>query len=227
MPNNLGTKDPFSSGTGLYVDATNGSDTTGRGTQAMPYKTIQKAVNEIPPVTVGYATISIAAGTYPEDVNITQRNGCPIHLYATGGKVTVNSFHIVLAHVLFSNMNLEIAAEGNEHGIYVNRGTVEVSGANSALKINGKQTAVSAGFGGNFYLAGAVTFVGCNYCMYVNRGRMHVVATVTGEGNGVAYYATGGLIQLASVVNPGATSLYASTHGGRTYTGAQTSAPNS
>jgi hypothetical protein len=123
-------------------------------------------------------------------------------------------------------MNLEIAAEGTERGIYVNRGTIEVSGANSALEINGKQTAVGAGFGGIFYLGGAVTFVGCNYCMYVNRGGMHVVATVTGEGNGVAYHSTGGMIQLASVVNPGATTLYGSAHGGRIYTGAQTSAPN-
>lgn len=54
----------------LYV-ATTGSDTTGDGTEANPYKTIQKAVNTLPKDLGTYmATIHVAAGTYPDGVRI-------------------------------------------------------------------------------------------------------------------------------------------------------------
>lgn len=60
----------------LYV-ATTGSDITGDGSQANPFKTIQYAINNISKDLNGrIATINVASGSYPELVTITSfRNG--------------------------------------------------------------------------------------------------------------------------------------------------------
>jgi parallel beta-helix repeat protein len=50
-------------GPGIYVDFTNGNDTSGTGTSANPYKTITKALS----TTTGTSAIFVAAGTYPPD----------------------------------------------------------------------------------------------------------------------------------------------------------------
>ena len=56
----------------VYVDATNGDDIAGDGTQAKPWKTIQKAVDMCPKVTNGpyQYYVTLKAGTYEQDVNI-------------------------------------------------------------------------------------------------------------------------------------------------------------
>lgn len=55
----------------VYVNAANGSDVAGDGTQANPWATIQKAVDECVPTTSGFVySINIADGTYVENVNI-------------------------------------------------------------------------------------------------------------------------------------------------------------
>lgn len=54
----------------LYVSES-GNDATGQGTSALPYKTIQKAIDELPKCLGGYhATIDIAAGDYEEAIVI-------------------------------------------------------------------------------------------------------------------------------------------------------------
>lgn len=66
---------PLSKHKTLYV-ATTGSDTTGDGTEANPYKTIQKAVNTLPKDLGTYrTTIHVAAGTYPDEVRIQGFSG--------------------------------------------------------------------------------------------------------------------------------------------------------
>lgn len=63
--------------------ATTGSDTTGNGTQANPFRTIQRAVDIIPKDLNGYrAVIEVAAGTYDEHVYISSFNG---------GRIAINS----------------------------------------------------------------------------------------------------------------------------------------
>jgi len=48
----------------LYVNAATGSDTTGDGSSSAPYATIQKAINQIPPIINHTVTINVADGTY-------------------------------------------------------------------------------------------------------------------------------------------------------------------
>ncbi|WP_252431354.1 hypothetical protein [Peribacillus butanolivorans] len=54
----------------LYVSTATGNDSTGDGTRAKPYKTIQRAVDVIPNIHMHAYTIACAAGNYPEEVLI-------------------------------------------------------------------------------------------------------------------------------------------------------------
>jgi hypothetical protein len=67
-----------------YYVATTGSDTTGDGTSAKPYKTIQRAVDILPKDLNGYtAMIQVAAGTYSEDVKILAFHGGIFQLHSS------------------------------------------------------------------------------------------------------------------------------------------------
>ncbi|MBT2714747.1 hypothetical protein [Bacillus sp. ISL-57] len=54
----------------LYVNVSTGNDSTGDGTRAKPYKTIQRAVDVIPNIHMHAYTIACAPGFYPEEVLI-------------------------------------------------------------------------------------------------------------------------------------------------------------
>lgn len=54
----------------IYVDATSGNDSTGTGTSGAPYKTINRALQDVPDVMEHSYTIQLAAGVYREFVNI-------------------------------------------------------------------------------------------------------------------------------------------------------------
>ncbi|WP_052410365.1 DUF1565 domain-containing protein [Paenibacillus durus] len=58
------------SSTLTYYVSTSGSDSNSGLTSSAPFKTIQKAINSLPLVINNDVTISIAAGTYNEDVSI-------------------------------------------------------------------------------------------------------------------------------------------------------------
>lgn len=59
----------------VYV-STSGNDSTGEGTSAKPYKTINRALADIPKFLGGFkATVDIAAGTYDEVVTISGFDG--------------------------------------------------------------------------------------------------------------------------------------------------------
>jgi hypothetical protein len=57
----LGSTYSVAAPTDVWVDATHGNDTTGNGTQAHPYATIEKGISEISP----HGTVHVMAGTYP------------------------------------------------------------------------------------------------------------------------------------------------------------------
>lgn len=59
-----------------YVNATSGNDSTGNGTSAAPFKTIQKAIDSLPAVIVHDVVINIANGTYT-DIGATSEWGQP------------------------------------------------------------------------------------------------------------------------------------------------------
>ena len=56
----------------IYVDAVSGDDTSGNGTNALPYQTITRALQDIPTIMLHDYTIQLAAGTYRETVVINK-----------------------------------------------------------------------------------------------------------------------------------------------------------
>ncbi len=91
----------------VYV-STAGNDTTGNGTAAKPYRTIQKAIDDIPKNLGGYwATIDIANGTYAERIAINGFGNGRLFVGVADRTVTVrgisvhNSRHV---HLNISNL---------------------------------------------------------------------------------------------------------------------------
>jgi len=74
----------------LYVDGTNGSDAPGQGFApgSGATATIQYAINLIPPIVGGNVTVNIAAGTYAENLTITNRVIGPDYVIALVGALT-------------------------------------------------------------------------------------------------------------------------------------------
>lgn len=108
----------------VYV-ATTGSDTTGDGSVTAPYKTITYAISKVPNDLGGHvATISIADGTYDEDVVITgvangyfriQRNG----IQELNSLCNVKSIYVENCdNISISGFNITIV-DGD--GIFINR----------------------------------------------------------------------------------------------------------
>jgi hypothetical protein len=68
----------------LYVNAATGNDSTGDGTKAKPYKTIQRAVDVIPNIHMHAYTIACAAGNYAEEVLIKGLLGGSVKIQLDG-----------------------------------------------------------------------------------------------------------------------------------------------
>ena len=78
----------------VYV-STSGNDSTGDGTSAKPYKTINRALADLPKYLGGYtATINIANGTYPEIVEVSGFSGGTLVLGTEGTSVVANGLTV-------------------------------------------------------------------------------------------------------------------------------------
>ena len=81
---------PLTSNITPYVSESTGSDITGDGSQAKPFKTIQHAIDMIPKDLGGHtAIITVADGTYSESVNIIGFYNGEFRLYSNGVKNTI------------------------------------------------------------------------------------------------------------------------------------------
>lgn len=83
----------------LYVNAGTGNDSTGDGTKANPYKTIQRAVDVIPNIHMHAYTIACAAGNYAEEVLIKGLLGGNVKIQLDGvapaAKDAVTGFNVL------------------------------------------------------------------------------------------------------------------------------------
>ena len=105
----------------VYV-AVSGSDATGNGSSTAPYQTITKALSTIPKNLNGYsAYISVSAGTYNDDVQISGFTGGIIGLIGTAGEtVTINSLVIFYSSlVVIRNFDLVVNNTNDSHAIQV------------------------------------------------------------------------------------------------------------
>lgn len=100
----------------VYVAKT-GSDTTGDGTQARPFLTIQKAIDTFPRIQSGKVRIHIAPGRYEESITIYSLSGsASLSLDAPEGGVQIRSAYLGYCSAYISLDNLDFY--GNRDGPY-------------------------------------------------------------------------------------------------------------
>jgi len=86
----------------IYVDSTNGSDTAGDGTQANPFKTINRALEAVPKIIQHTVTIHLVASGTPYDAFDLR------HFVAAGGKLILEGEGTVLASGTVSSLEQEV-----------------------------------------------------------------------------------------------------------------------
>jgi hypothetical protein len=211
----------------LYVNGATGNDAN-NGSQSKPYKTIQKAVDAIPPVLCGYtATISVAAGTYAENVVVSGKTGGKVSLATTGGTVTVNSIYIsdgVFFESVYSN--LSVVQAGYDIGINAKDQSVAYF-RYGTVAINGKSLGLGAAHAGRILMLSDIAINNCGYAAYSGIGGEIAVAggSLSGSGNTIGFAAES-LIRLQSVGTLAASTMYHTVVGGRIYAGGQASVPS-
>ena len=213
----------------VYV-ATTGNDVTGDGTSAAPYATIQKALDSLPKWLDGYsATISIAAGTYNELIRVNGFQGGILTIGNSGRAIIVRGITVNTSSLVRLYMNItRTSALGGTPLIVRNGSNVQIGdgividsagGGNGMVVENGSSLFV----GEDVLDSLKITFNNCPYnAVYATGGSRIQLSNVQGSNNGTGFRANAGVITyIASTMS--ATTLHATSNGGRIYTGAQTS----
>jgi hypothetical protein len=206
-----------------YYVATTGSDTTGTGSQASPYATINYALSRLPKNLNGFtAIIHIAAGSYPESVAIRDFGNGILRFTGTAGDVVevsgltfTNVKYAEITNITFSitNSNLyafsssiriesPLIASGGAHGVYANH--------SSFLAFMNNVTVTNVTDSG-------VTSTNCS-SVYVEN--------LLGD-NSIAFVASrGGICSFFTNESTSSRAKYFVEKGGRIFSGAQSSMPN-
>lgn len=202
----------------LYV-STSGNDTTGDGSTSAPFKTIGKALSIIPHTMSGHsALISIAAGTYPEWVELYGYDGQITFAGTSGATVTISGFRVDETKLGINNITLRVNS-----GVFVT-GNSSLTGTGT-LHVNGYTLTVN--YNASFDMPNVIVDNASGYAIEVNRNGRLFASTISGSGN------TSGIrCQTGGVVTFGTNNLgvsgtqYMTATGGRIYSGSQQSIPN-
>lgn len=173
----------------LYVDATNGADNND-GSAGKPFKTIQRAIDNVPQVINHTVNINVADGTYSESVTISGFSGKGT--FTLTGNVT--AYNVNANNVLIYKNSVEI----NVQGFNLTSTTSEAVNAvgNIRLIVFKCQATGAAAFAG---LSSNCGFVSVNQCTFSNKtysifsARCLVASTDNlGTGNTYGIFVTSG-----------------------------------
>lgn len=200
----------------IYVSPT-GNDASGNGTQSSPYASITKALSVIPKNLNGKTvSISVASGTYPEDVVVSGFTGGMLSL--TGSAITINKLEVNACCFVIDGITVNTTAG---IGFLVTNGatlitTGNISGNNSTVCVAATNCS-RVHIGGNIALNGPTTGITCNNASHV------YFSSATGSNVGTGMTASnGGIIIYGSFTATIRTAIFATSTGGRVYTGSQT-----
>lgn len=210
--------------TTVYVNATGGSDSTGTGSSSAPYATISKALSSLPKATNGFvASINIAAGTYDEQLEISDFSGV-VRLTGTSGTiVNVTRLHVSSSVCIVNNITLSlnhtsVSVLVNNGGTLIATGNVRVSGGTKAIDVYHGSTCVISGI---LTLTNVATAVEATQA-----SRVHI-GTLAGSGVTTGLRAImGSIIHFGTITLVPSGVLHNAASGGRIYGGAQTNVPN-
>ena len=215
----------------VYV-STSGSDVTGDGTSAMPYATIQKAVNALPKWLDGHtATIDIADGTYEGRVVLEGFQGGVVELGVAGRAVTVRGIQVISCATVRINVAEIVRSESVVGTLLAIRGRSDVV-IGGRFVVDGMAAAISgivAEAHSTVSVADSALLIArnCAYnAVYATGGSRIALAGIAGANNGVGLRSdTGSMISFTSR-SIEATTANITTNGGRIYSGAQSDIPN-
>lgn len=204
----------------VYVSPS-GSDTTGNGTNELPYRTITKALQVIPRNLNGEsAAINVAAGTYNETPTIRGFTG-PLRLILTGA-ITITSITVDDCTVIHSGALLTLAPAVDSTGLILQNGATWVSSANIAISAGAKGIVVQ--YGSRLSASGTVTINDTTSIgIEVLSASMAYIYSLMGTGNAIAISSSGGGIAAYALIDISGTIRTFTTNGGRIYSGPQIS----
>ena len=206
----------------IYVSKV-GNDASGDGSESMPFATIQPAIDSISrDIGNNEITINIAAGTYSEDVEVSGFSGAPLRFDIEN--ITINSLSIYDSCVVINGDTLTIAASGKTYGLYCHRGTNVICQA--VLNITGSTHGIYTGYGSRCNARGAATINSCTYAVSCMFAAIMYISNLSGSKNNNGIQAAGGIVSVGTINSAMASTLYATSNGGRIYTGAQASVPS-
>lgn len=203
----------------IYV-STSGNDSTGAGTSASPYRTISKALSTIPKNLNGNTiTLSIATGTYAEDVIVKDFCGGLITLSGSS-PVTLNSLTIVNCLVKANYLNIvttgSIGLQATDGAIFLTTGD---------LTANGTSYGVSATGCSNVLISGAATVTNALTAVNASNKSGIYVSSISGSNVDTVFNASNGSqIAYGSSTVSFTDALAVTSTGGRIFSGAQNSA---
>ena len=225
VQNTLASNGLFAS-SNIYVDGTNGNDSTGTGAQSSPFKTIQKAVNS--GLATAPVTIRIAPGAYNESVTINGKNIIlqgtsnteirvtgqgiyPAFTVNNGGKLRLRGVFTLMA-----NGNIGLSIQNNSSVIHERVDTSDVLAVNP-LSTSSAGKGIILNNNSKFTAENKVTVTipnsgNTSYAVYSeNGGHISIgilnVSMPTGSNGGVVLYATRTTALIGSVTGTYQTEL--------------------
>ena len=216
----------------LYVNGSTGNDSTGDGSSAKPYKTVQKAVNSIPKVLGGHtAAISITAGYYTEHLEVDGFHGGLLIIGDAG--VNVGLYSIWVNASSFVRVNISTLLNATTGGLIAQNGSHVEIASNLAIDIGGAyHSGISATTGSvinstvDFFDMMSVDVSNCRFsAIYAATGGMVQLSVISGSGSAVGLRADEGGVIYYGTSTLKATTATVTTKGSRIYSGAQTSIP--
>lgn len=204
------------SDTTMYVSDT-GSDTTGTGASANPYRTIMHALGTLPKNLNGKnVLIYIATGVYNEDVVVKGFNNGMVTLIGYyGNTATINSLEVNSAICEVRSLGLRLVSNGitvTNGAVLLCTGSVTVVASERGLYVN---NCSSCRMYSQLDISNASA-----YAVQITGASMAYILSLAGSGNEVAILAEEGSIAAYGATNISTTvASYVTRSGGRILTG--------
>lgn len=213
----------------IFVGPT-GSDTTGNGTESLPYASLAKALSMIPKDLGGQTiVINVASGTYTEATPVIQ-NFYGGQLLIIGNSTTPPEFSNGIqidtcsARVVCQFINTKATAADKAGFLVYKSNTVEILNSKVTANTAGQGYGVHSAFMATVY-ADNCTLVNCAYPLAATWGELYTGA-ITGSGNTYSAFATaGGRIGIQGTVPSYQSAQYLVSFGGRIYKDGQIAVP--
>lgn len=209
----------------LYARAA-GSDDTGNGSNAAPYRTITKALSTLPKNLNGKTcTIIVASDTYSESLVISDFCGGEIILSgSTNTQINLSGFTVDGCICRLNNVTVALSGVGahvTNGGVLLGGGTTSGSTANNGLNVTGANNSLEVDRCSRVSIRNLVSNNANAYGIYAIEASHVFVTNLSGTDNNWGIGVHSGAIVAVSTNSISATEAVISFSGGRYFTDSQ------